>query len=398
VRRIFEVGIQADDLTGACDAGAPFAARGLQTIVLLREAPVPVPPPAVVAIDTDSRGAHPAEARARARAAVVRLIAAGAPGLLFKKLDSTLRGHLSAEIAGALEGTGLGATLLTPAFPSQRRSVLDGELRIDGLPAGDTAIGRDPAFPGTGSSVAAIFGTSGPHPVGVVPLHTVRRGADAVAARLARGAARTYVADAETDEDLAVLCAAADPSVLLAGSGGLARAIAVRLGRPASGPGRPLRRPFLVVAGSAHPTTRVQLERLVARGVRRITPEDAVRGQAPAPGDLVLAVPPGDPAARRSADAAAAELGIAARRIVDARTAGGGDRDAAPTLVLTGGATALAVCRALGAAGIALAGEPLPGVACGTLLDGPVAGLPVVTKAGGFGDPDTLVRLWESAA
>jgi hypothetical protein len=36
-------------------------------------------------------------------------------------------------------------------------------------------------------------------------------------------------------------------------------------------------------------------------------------------------------------------------------------------------------------------------VAIGRLLDGPFDGLTVLTKAGGFGDPDTLVRLHEAA-
>jgi uncharacterized protein YgbK (DUF1537 family) len=394
--RAMEVAIQADDLTGACDAGAPFAAAGLPAIVLFPEVPVPAPPPPVVAIDTDSRGADTATARARARAAVARLVAAGPPAVLYKKIDSTLRGHLAAEVAGALDAAGLSAVLLTPAFPAQRRTTLDGELRVDGLAARDTAIARDPAFPATGSSVAALPGTQGPHPVGVVPLLTVRRGPAAVAERLDRGAARVYVADAETDEDLAVLGdAAAGRGLLLAGSAGLARALAARRGGAPRGPARRLARPLVVVAGSAHPATRMQVERLAARGLRVVTPADAVRPRDPDPADLVLVASPDRGAARRASEAVAAELATAALRVIEGWRHGGG---APPTLVLTGGATALAVCRALGAAGIRLTGELSPGLAWGTLLDGPAAHLVVVTKAGGFGDPDTLVRLWESAA
>jgi len=54
--------------------------------------------------------------------------------------------------------------------------------------------------------------------------------------------------------------------------------------------------------------------------------------------------------------------------------------------------------RALEASGLRLDGEVEPGVAGGRLLDGPFAGLPLVTKAGGFGDPDTLVRLQAACA
>ena len=46
---------------------------------------------------------------------------------------------------------------------------------------------------------------------------------------------------------------------------------------------------------------------------------------------------------------------------------------------------AAAVCAALGAHTLRLRGELQPGVALGELADGAQAGLPVVTKAGGFG-------------
>src|SRR5262249_56768286 len=105
---------------GACDTGCVFAARGLSTIVLLPDAPVPVPLPDVLALDTESRGRPAAEARQLARDAATRL-AHAAPALVYQKVDSTLRGALAAELAGALEGAGRGpAALLTPALPGHR--------------------------------------------------------------------------------------------------------------------------------------------------------------------------------------------------------------------------------------------------------------------------------------
>jgi hypothetical protein len=63
-------------------------------------------------------------------------------------------------------------------------------------------------------------------------------------------------------------------------------------------------------------------------------------------------------------------------------------------LVLTGGATAVGVARRLGASGIRLEGEVETGVPMG-FLAGPRP-YPVVTKAGGFGGPDTLVGAVEA--
>jgi D-threonate/D-erythronate kinase len=62
-------------------------------------------------------------------------------------------------------------------------------------------------------------------------------------------------------------------------------------------------------------------------------------------------------------------------------------------LVLTGGETAVGVARRLGAAGIRLEGEVEPGVPVGSLI-GPRP-YRVVTKAGAFGEPGTLVRAVE---
>jgi uncharacterized protein YgbK (DUF1537 family) len=63
-------------------------------------------------------------------------------------------------------------------------------------------------------------------------------------------------------------------------------------------------------------------------------------------------------------------------------------------LVLTGGSTAVAVSRALGASGIRLRGEVEAGVPVGTLIGpGPYT---VVTKAGGFGGRDALLGAVES--
>jgi uncharacterized protein YgbK (DUF1537 family) len=62
-------------------------------------------------------------------------------------------------------------------------------------------------------------------------------------------------------------------------------------------------------------------------------------------------------------------------------------------LFLTGGSTARACLLALGASGLRLEREPLPGIAAGVAIGGAWDGRPVMTKAGGFGAPDAIRRL-----
>jgi uncharacterized protein YgbK (DUF1537 family) len=186
------VGIQADDLTGACDTGAPFAARGLETLVVVHDGddppPMPSATPTVLVIDTESRQRPIEDARELARWAGTTL-KAGSPGMLYKKVDSTLRGRVAAEIDGMLDGTGLEMALLSPAFPAQRRIVVDGRLLVDGQPADQTPIALDPTFPRIGASVLGILAADGMRPIAVLPLGTVRRAARRWRARaLARSA------------------------------------------------------------------------------------------------------------------------------------------------------------------------------------------------------------------
>jgi len=64
-------------------------------------------------------------------------------------------------------------------------------------------------------------------------------------------------------------------------------------------------------------------------------------------------------------------------------------------LILVGGDTSVRMMGALGAEGIRLDGEVLPGIPVGRILGGKHEGMRVVTKAGGFGGTYTLVKLME---
>jgi uncharacterized protein YgbK (DUF1537 family) len=85
-----------------------------------------------------------------------------------------------------------------------------------------------------------------------------------------------------------------------------------------------------------------------------------------------------------------AEAGASPETVVSVFTA------ASPAaLILTGGDTAAFVLRALGAQAIRLAGEVAPGIPWGIVEGGPADGCGVVTKSGGFGERDALVRAFE---
>ncbi len=357
--------IQADDLTGACDTGALFAGPRPVPVTLWPRRP-PVAP--VRVIDTETRACDAAEAARR-----VAALATPATGRWFKKVDSTLRGRVGAELDAVMRAGGAATALVCPALPSQGRVVLDRTLLVDGVPVGDTAIACDPQFPrAAGSSVVEILRLQIDRPLAWVPIDQLREGPAELAARLRRLHGTVVVADAETDGDLDVLVdaalALALDAPLLAGSAGLARALARHLGLLGERVDLPPGRRWLVVAGSQHPVAIRQAEQARAAGLRVV-----VAPAAPEP-DRARVV------ARVAAEAAAALA-----------------REPCDLVVVTGGETAAALLRALGAERLDLVGVPGPGLALGRLQAPGHPDLPVLTKAGGFGAPDLLVSLLAEA-
>jgi uncharacterized protein YgbK (DUF1537 family) len=393
------VAVIADDLTGAADTGVQLVRAGYRTAVAFHGSALP---PAVgldaVAADTDSRGLDPEAAAERAARAAAELSAAG---ILYKKLDSTLRGPVAEELGAALRGSGRRTGILAPAFPPAGRTTENGVQLVDGVPVDETAFARDPTWPVREARLPALLERAGLGPVRVLLALGGRPDPGRVARELE--AAAWLVADARDDDDLeALVRSVPDPSaVLWAGSAGLAGA----LGRVHPGPRAnpaPARdtpeAPPLVVLGSANPVIREQVERLVrdaevedvAVGASVLAADEGSRSAVERAGAALAAGraavvrvtddgPRGGPdAARRIATA----LAWAARELDERRLAGG--------LVLSGGDTAVGVARALGAEGLLVEDELEPGVPLGRLI-GPRP-LPVVTKAGGFGSPDALVR------
>ncbi|MCC7264895.1 MAG: four-carbon acid sugar kinase family protein [Candidatus Latescibacteria bacterium] len=364
----------ADDLTGAADAAGYFARSGLRTLV--RFAPGQVEGAEVLALSTHSRHLAP-ETAARAQGQALAQAGGWVSGAaVYKKIDSTLRGHPAVELAAVLAALGRRRVLVAPAFPSQRRTTVGACMYVDGLPLGQTSFGGE-------GDLRQAFGTMG-LPMHPLPLPAVR--APGLAGLLQEEGC--WLADAEVDEDLHRLARASlDAGIdLWCGSAGLARALGgvlwPEVGEQPSLPG-PDSMPVLVVAGTRHARTQEQVAALVRGGAVLGAPqqEGLLRALLATGRTVVLSargLPEGEP------EQVAAMLAGAAGQLLDRGQVGG--------VVLTGGDTALAVCLGLGSSGIWLRGEVEPGIPWGVLADGPHAGLRVVTKAGGFGGPEALVQ------
>ncbi len=347
--------ILADDLTGACDTGALFAARAPTPVTVF---PQPRASGQLAVIDAESRALSGAEARDRIRTLVQE---SPRPELWFKKVDSTLRGPVVDEIDALLEATGAPGAVLCPAFPAQGRTLVGRILRVHGRPIRDSALAHDPDFWLPSSDVVAALGARTSRPIEWCSLEELRHG------RARVGAGAITVCDAESDADLAALvptATALSARPILVGSAGLAGAFARHLGLLGEAPRVPEGARWLVVAGSRHPATAAQIQGLAFHGARVLLP----------PREL-----------EHDRITVAADLARQARKVLES--------EPIDLVAVTGGDTAVALYRELDADRIELLGAPLPGLALGRIRWGNDRELTLLTKAGGFGAPDLLERL-----
>ena len=387
------IAIIADDLTGAADTGVQFVHAGYRTAVFFRATEVLEDDLDVVSFDTDSR-AMPAGFAAKR--VVDAAHAAGEARIVYKKLDSTLRGNVAAELAAALGGARRDRVVVAPAFPAAGRTTVGGSQRVYGVPVDETEMANDPHTPVREAHVPSLLADAF-STIGALSVE------DLAEPDLVRRALEDYecvVADAERDVDLeALVRAVPDPDrVLWAGSAGLAFALGSVYPGPYAGTAGVRRaqvRPVLVVVGSLSGVAREQVRRLVeAYGGVDVPVEpggaDAMERTIAATryglAERACAVVHSPEVLLTSGEAVLRSLSEVAWHLSDEGLFEG--------LVLTGGATAVGVARRLGASGIRLQGEVESGVPMGALI-GPRP-YPVVTKAGGFGGPDTLVGAVEA--
>jgi uncharacterized protein YgbK (DUF1537 family) len=327
--------ILADDLTGALDTAAPFAARGMHVEVALSTDAVSEAlseAPAVLSINLASRETSKEAARRMTQAALAAL----PPDVrLFKKVDSRLKGHIEAE----LDAMSYRAALVAPAIPAFGRIVANGCVTGFGV---DTPI--------------------------------------AIAEKLGVHAARTTIPDIASQDEMRLwLARACDGEMdLLVGARGLAEALAEKMGgsAPAQAAEIPVG-PGLFVIGSRDPITLAQIDALRDAAKPRYLPAPNGRLADVHADDNALTLLQAVPG---NSDMTSGEVSHALAESVCPELT-----DAASTLLLSGGATAEAVLKKMGIARFRLLGECLPGLGLAH-----AQGRCIIAKSGGFGQPDTL--------
>ena len=409
--------IIADDFTGSGDSAVQFRSEGSPARLAIK--PEVAAPQAslssAIVVNTDTRYLSPQKSYDSVRIMAEFLAHSGARHF-FKKIDSTMRGHIEDEVAAVMDGAGFSRALVCPAAPRNGRTVVDGLCLVDGKPIDSPASARDPFTPVSRAKVSAHFERRFSGHIADLPLSTVRKGASELLKAIdeAPGFIRLFTVDAATLSDLAIIASVVDAQgLLLAGSSGLAEAVARRENSFKTGSGghsgvvRLLLGRIAFFVGSVTSTSSAQCARLaesdnvlrlVVNGRAAANDPEAEMGrmldllrQSPAGKALLIhtdSIEPGtsDEGIKAMGSLISQFLGNLALATSHERNLG--------FLFAMGGDTAARVAAALGADYIDFTDELLPGLPYGYFESNTLGRrLYFASKSGGFGSADALLEV-----
>ena len=398
-----KLGIVADDLTGAMDSSGYFAHQGLSTVVILD--PNFSSDADVVVINTNSRAEDPGTARKKIKQAVRSLVGR----VVYKKIDSTLRGNIGAELEAAMEELACEKAIVAPAFPAVGRTTVAGVLLVNGVSVAETQFAHDPISPVKESHIPTLLGRTTKRRVGCVAIEDINMGSESLYRKVSGMPQDVVICDVMEQShltDIVQAAALAKGRWLLCGSGGLARELYLLLpkvsrasrAKPSSLPSGPA----LVVVGTRNQVVANQLLKakdklglpILNLGIEHLNDGDVASGKVGSiVEEAVRLLEQGRgvalsstfsqyvPALKRSIPAILAE--VVASILASRKFAG---------LFLSGGDIAVEVCRRLSVSAISVHGEVELGVPAAEFIGGQYQGMRVVTKAGGFGTEDALVK------
>lgn len=410
--------IVADDFTGAHDTGVQFRKKDLDTIVVTDFGNIDenIKKCDVLVIDTESRFDSHEKAYSKYFQIGKDVKDIDEIKHVYKKIDSTLRGNIGAEISGLLDGLGAKRAIITPALPNEKRIVLNGNLLIGEYLLENSEFVKDTKSPVDSSNITAIIKKQTEKNVVNFYIDDIRKGKKNLF-ELIEGSSedQIFVLDAVDSKDLQIISKTINllgDNTLVVGSAGLAEMMSETYDLQKE------KRSNLMVVGSTSVTTQQQVEYLlksrdvevISMDVKRLLNKESYEQELERLVDMSLVyINEGKDILIRSStskedvnlnlklwakegyesyevsEKIGVFLGEVIARILQKVILNG--------LFLTGGDTAIKVAKALGALGIRIEGEITSGIPYGKFAGCSYNYFNVITKAGGFGKESSLVEV-----
>lgn len=197
---MYELVILADDFTGALDTGVQFTSRGISTLVTTNTEwgfTNPNKEVQVLVIDMESRHLSPEQAYQKVLSIAIRCKENGVKSI-YKKTDSGLRGNIGSELTGLIDAFHNEVLIFIPAYPKTNRVTIKGKHFINGKKVTETEFGRDPFEPVRHDYIQEIIAEQSSVSTICVETKDVK-GYDYVSS------GNIYILDTETEDDLLMI-------------------------------------------------------------------------------------------------------------------------------------------------------------------------------------------------
>lgn len=192
----------ADDLTGAAELGGLALRYNLVTEITNRVNPDSTADLLIIATDTRSSSKKDAERITQELCDDLQRLQ---PRLIFKKIDSVLRGHVLAEINVQKEQLNFKRALIVAGNPGLGRTIIDGVYLLNERPVHLSSFSDDPEFPIRSSAVHKM-------------LHCEKGEISMLKNYETMPETGIVVGDVQDDNDLAAWCRKIDGNTLIAGA------------------------------------------------------------------------------------------------------------------------------------------------------------------------------------
>ncbi len=137
--------VVADDFTGSNDTGVQLKKNNINVDVLLFPSKESVENSVV--LDTESRGLSGEDAYQKVRTLTSDLLEKNQFSVVYKKIDSTLRGNVAKEIHAMMDIYSPDLVVMAPAFPKINRTTKNAIHYLSEAPLMETEIANDPLTP-----------------------------------------------------------------------------------------------------------------------------------------------------------------------------------------------------------------------------------------------------------
>ncbi|MFU2130909.1 four-carbon acid sugar kinase family protein [Gallibacterium anatis] len=402
-----DIVVIADDLTGANDTAVQFYKKGLTVDMVFALQQVNESNASdVLVINTDSRSLMIENAQKR-------IFAIGEhfnleQKQIYKKVDSTLRGNIGAELEACLSVSDRNVAIFCPALPSANRIVKDGVCFVDGKPLLETEFATDPKTPVISSNVNKIIANQTNIPVVIVNMDLFSESEIIQQIKNRQFNKTIFSFDAKNDDDLkkiSQIIKKIDFPIIASGSSGLAKYVFSKSLSDL---------PVLFVIGSMSKKINEQVELLRSEMVIDFISINAERllvdqqYQLSLIKDMSLILlnknnliikTEGSSEVRGKIDELCEKFSLTrvelGERIGDSLSSlvvsllNNIDKSISG-LFLTGGDIAMKVIKELKLSNYHIAGEIESGVPYGYFSDNDFSGIPIITKAGAFGSKYVL--------